>query len=907
MKNIAFNFVCAWADRKQVVVVWTALCGLAALAAVGPKDYVQDGLVALYDAEFNSVNAQGVAVHDAAATTWANLASGVGDIALPESGVTIDAKTVTLSKLTATAPNCTVYDFKTPLTLESCARSVSTSTTYSYDLPFVQIPSRAGMGWDARNNQSFVVIFPNSTDFTQSKKRYHWFVKSTFAAYAPVQRSYSAVVPANANPSCYTNGVSVGTKVVDFVAKVASAPTDSLIVGNANIETAINVVRVYGRELTDDERLLNAAIDAVRFRGADPQSVTLPTGYSFDADGNLVTPWSGTEHRITASGTTTFEAPYAEAKTLVNASVNGPVTFDETAYAADEAHKLSFLGFDAFSWTKTKFLGGWWDFNGGGVLATSAVRRINRQLCFNGSTVTNGGDLCLCGTLGSGNRLYLENAADVTVGKCLLSQSSAAKQNSEIWITGGSRLTCTNYLSFCESKEKSSALLTGNKVVVSNENSQLVVQGATYMDRDQGNYAGGVGGNHLIVTDKARVTLQALNIANVGAHSRSNRVTVSKGGLLTMTSLNLGTPWYSGGNPDHTLFEVLDGGVVTNTGTLSWGYIEGKIWEHYSSTLVVSNSTFINKKAVADGRPFIRVGKSTVLLSGPKTKFRFCDSYNWNTPLFGQVVGGNRVILENFVTNNLPLAFGFSYTGTSTNNEVIVRTGACLDQGESDLYSRVMMAGYNGNILGYRNKVLVESGASVKCTQFYANSVDGFVGVSNATITCTTPWYYGEHLGFTLGGKTAANNPLNDYGRGTNMVLALSGTTPRIRLTNSRMGIDSASTIRFDLPPEGYAEPETPIIKVDATGGGTTMLFRDTSGIAFTGAEELAQYHTDVLKHKGRYLLIDAAGILNIDDVMARAQATLPEGMKLVKQTAGSRLQIWLEVRPQSGLLLIFR
>ena len=66
-------------------------------------------------------------------------------------------------------------------------------------------------------------------------------------------------------------------------------------------------------------------------------------------------------------------------------------------------------------------------------------------------------------------------------------------------------------------------------------------------------------------------------------------------------------------------------------------------------------------------------------------------------------------------------------------------------------------------------------------------------------------------------------------------------------------------------------------------------------------------YHKDVLKRSRRYKLVQATDIMNIDDVMASAQARLPEGLTLEKKTEGKYTQLWLRVRPQLGMTLIFR
>lgn len=607
---------------------------------------------------------------------------------------------------------------------------------------------------------------------------------------------------------------------------------------------------------------------------------------------------------VTDPVTVTFVPPHVEETALVNSTANATTIYDETAYPITEENLLSFAGFEAAVGSTSLFKGGFWRFGTSAFLLPTAA---DRTVVFgNGAVVGNVGDLTLGGASGlNGNRLVLSGTSDVSVAKCILGTANLANQDNEVWITDGARLTCTDYISFSDVNVNNSTLLSGNRIVVSNANSRLVARATTYMDHKLSGYCGGTGGGHLIVTDGGRADLQTLCIATSGAHSQGNRVTVSKGGFLTMTQLNLGTDWYSVFKDDQTLFEVLDGGVVTNTGAIYWGYGNKN---HGGSTLFVSNATFVAKEAPG-GKPRMNVPNCTIRVAGEKTVFRLSDTYSYDPPLFPNMIGGNTVILEDKVSCSLPIHRGFSYTGVSTNCTVIVRTGACLNQGVS-ADCNVMMAGYNrGNgPKGLCNRIFVESCATVNCWQVYANSVNGFFGISNATVNCACDWYHNEHAGFYLGATKYGNgsNIALDYGRGTNMVLAISGTSPKLTTANSRMIVDASSTIRFDLPREGYDAPSSPRIRV----GTELQFYTDTDcRIVFTGAEEMMAYHTDVLKCRRRYLLVDASSFLNVDTVAAAAQATLPEGMTLeiVTATGTNRKQLWLDVHPKFGMMLLVR
>ena len=123
--------------KKLVVGAIALVAAVGAFAGAGPQDYVQDGLVALYDAEFNSTNAQGEPMHDDSATVWMNLVKTGSDLPLPASGVTIGEKVMTFDCVTATATDCSVANLAMPVTLEACARSTASATTHKSDLLFV--------------------------------------------------------------------------------------------------------------------------------------------------------------------------------------------------------------------------------------------------------------------------------------------------------------------------------------------------------------------------------------------------------------------------------------------------------------------------------------------------------------------------------------------------------------------------------------------------------------------------------------------------------------------------------------------------------------------------------------------------------------------------------------------------
>ena len=273
---------------RASVFAFAAAAAGAAMAGLGPGDYVQNGLVAIYDGFYNAKDAAGVPIHDANATTWANLANGCGDFALPQGSFTLGASNVTLNT-TATAPDCSVARATGNITLEACVKSETASATGSTK-NFLEIANRAGMGYDARSGYHFTVYVLDSSAYGSAKKKYYKCSGTDFADYAPFVHSVSWVSANAVQGTIRADGESGGTLSHFYTATSVSDPPDGgLVIGKADINYAYFCIRIYNRGLTDDERNLNAAIDAVRFQGKSCGEVTLPDGYSFDENGNPAT------------------------------------------------------------------------------------------------------------------------------------------------------------------------------------------------------------------------------------------------------------------------------------------------------------------------------------------------------------------------------------------------------------------------------------------------------------------------------------------------------------------------------------------------------------------------------------------------------------------------------------------
>ena len=885
-KRVSSSF---WFVRTSICAFAATAVG-SALAALGPSDYVQNGLVAIYDGFYNAKDAAGVPFHDASATTWANLANGCGDFALPDGSTTIGPSNITLQTATAIAPGCTIARASGNITLEACVKSETASTTGS-DKRFLEILNRAGMGYDARNDYHFTVYVLTSGTYGSAKKRYYKCPGENFANYAPFVHSVSWVSANAVQGTIRADGESVGSLAQFYTTPDAVDPPDgNLRIGNSDVSYTYFCIRVYGRGLSDDERNLNAAIDAVRFQGKSCSEVTLPEGYSFDENGNLVGPEVVGQHRVVAAGVATFEAPYSEAATLVNAaSLMGTVTFDESAYAADEPHALSFSGFDAMANTKTVFDGGWWNFSAGAFLPTDANgRTVSLE---GGAVVTNVETVAVAGTTGTDNKLRLTETSSLYAGSLILGSATTAGQRSSVVVEGGSLLNVSGALEFSAGEKwRGAGEQTGNSLTVSGEGSRLVVGGQTSLGRDRdasdSQYMR-FGGNTFTVSGGASATLGALAVDTGASYGgESNRVVFSNSARVTMTSLSFATSGAASGRGGN-LLEILDGAVVTNTGTMMFGM--DNIRKELGNRIVVSNATFYTKL-----NNYANRGKS--LIWGNGNSF-VVSGANAELTIDGDVHGffknkGSSFVVENGATLNSPSGF-YCYTTASSSNTVLVTTGATMNFPNGVYTVGPSNVGRRDSAF---NKLVVESGATVSTASAKNINIYGTgceLTVDDGSINCG-----GEvRIGYTNSYDTAC-------------LARVCGTHPKATVANDLV-VKKDSTLRFELPAAGYdassATSDNPILDVGATAG-KGVFIDETSRLELIGAEEMLVAHRKA-KVLRSYVLIKAnSGGINLPEgQLETLQTQLPDGMTLNIVTSGNGQMLVLRVSPKCGTIIMVR
>ena len=224
-------------------------------------DYITKDLLAHYDAIENA----GYGVHADTPTVWTDLVSG-RNIALTDG----DAVGANYMDIGASAHKVTgifsAYDPTT--TMETSFRVLSVSDSVSAAFWTLCIPGIGSIGCDVRdNNKAFLFRVPwydslsNSTYMWWNNPYANFNAFKSSGEFADVSFSPNySVTP----PTVYLNGTSYSKSTVY---NVSYDPSLDLTVGSTDASSRVRTIRIYGRELTADERAYNRAIDQNRFAG----------------------------------------------------------------------------------------------------------------------------------------------------------------------------------------------------------------------------------------------------------------------------------------------------------------------------------------------------------------------------------------------------------------------------------------------------------------------------------------------------------------------------------------------------------------------------------------------------------------------------------------------------------------
>lgn len=525
--------------------------------------------------------------------------------------------------------------------------------------------------------------------------------------------------------------------------------------------------------------------------------------------------------------------------------------------------------------------------------------------------MTNVGAVALAAANGTDNRLSLTNGASLFCESMSLGGSTRIAQRSVVSVTEGSRLSVAGDFAFTTGSAReaySLALVSGNALEVSGEGSGVSVAGVMSLGKLLPNDTvnGSVGGNRLSVADGATADIATLQVGHGNCHGQSNRVEFARGakvdiGQTLINSCNSTVVNRRGENE----FHVLDGAVVTNAGQFVLGFKDDYSAAqgfyptgNYGNRLVVSNATFWTKTFRVAGSGASAVDymidspESAIVVSGADASFAVGESMSralfngWDSQFV--VENGADVTLDFLGT----WKNAFSYTVATSNETLLVRSGATLTASKNLLTGAAAQNGYG---FGRNNRIVVESGATLnaKAWLFLHGTGCGLV-VDDATANVANSLAVGEIV----------DNKNGTFGGGTNSYVRIQGTRPSLTVAWSAT-VTNDSSIVFALPEKGYDEgfatTQKPLVSVS-----DTLAVSADSRIELTGAAEMQAYRRAQKLKKASYVLIYARkGISLPDGLLESLNASLPDGVSVALSSDAKTLT--LTCKPRYGGLVVVR
>ena len=331
--------------KRLMIMVIGLLATLCASAAINSRSYVPTGLVAQYDG-INNVGHD--AAHSDSAATWVDL-TGHGN------NGTVDSHVVWGNNGWSVNTNCK------PIRLGNGISAVT--ATGEFTIQFACTPQRGQNGDKGR--QCFfsqydgvvkgIGIEHNGVENKNELRLYSSAVEgSAYSTSDPIATNVwvSCSITASddlTNIGFWKNGSKMSsTSNKTFTKKDYASACPSIIGGEPNTASRdmafrgiYNAFRIYDHALTDEELKINAAIDAIRFNGADWNAYPELAAYSFAADGTLL--YSiGVE--ATAGGAVRLDDDAAAA------SASAAFAYDGTAHSATFT-AVTDSGYVFYRWT----------------------------------------------------------------------------------------------------------------------------------------------------------------------------------------------------------------------------------------------------------------------------------------------------------------------------------------------------------------------------------------------------------------------------------------------------------------------------------------------------------------------------------------------------------------------------
>lgn len=377
-------------------------------------------------------------------------------------------------------------------------------------------------------------------------------------------------------------------------------------------------------------------------------------------------------------------------------------------------------------------------------------------------------------------------------------------------------------------------------------------------------------GTELRFADHATGTFSDRLYMGESKTAKYNRLIVESGASVTFnSSSHLG----QAAGADYNSIQVLDGASLVFGPDDPWESIA--IGENGSfNELLVSNATFVSRYALAGGSA--DASNNIVRIVGQQSVFTAKDGQKLPV-LFG--VGHD----NQYVFDDCTVDFGDkapTFGNGSTNNTVKLINGASVSAPHF-----WMAYVYGGGQPAYDNTLFVGDGSTLTGA-ISLSSLGNRLVVSNGTVVSSSE--YAFCLGDSSSGNTLAIS---------NNWLILQGRTPKVRRPDNAFGrvqLYYNSGIRFELPPEGYAE--APIdLQIDG----------DSFTIEITGVEGVQEYLSENTDLRSIEIPLTSRYAGNVKAAHLEAiNATLPKGCYAYVASSGLMLHV---KRASRGLTLILR
>ena len=273
----------------MIAAVAAGVCGLAWGAGLTARSYVQKDLLVSFDGIENA----GAGAHSASPRVWADLSGHGNDGALGPGLVwgaegwsnAANGQPVTLglsvSRLLAAERTFTV-DF-------ACRPAQQTARGCF----FSQYNGKAPIGTFAIEHNSSINRTCGGFRFFQATSKSTWINEYSVNAYALAEEDVSlAMTVGTKERKMFKNGLLCETPAPQALCAIPA--TIPCVVGGEPCRPQMafrgtfHAFRLYTRQLTEAELMINAAVDAVRYKHLPLEEVCLPEGASVDAETNIV-------------------------------------------------------------------------------------------------------------------------------------------------------------------------------------------------------------------------------------------------------------------------------------------------------------------------------------------------------------------------------------------------------------------------------------------------------------------------------------------------------------------------------------------------------------------------------------------------------------------------------------------